>query len=108
MCFTFSISILLASLNVIYRDVRFALPFIIQALFFTTPVIFPINMVSEKYRWLLMLNPLVGIIEGFRASLFDYTINLSLFFYTIISTIVVFFFCFAVFVKLEKIFAERV
>lgn len=106
--FTCSISMLLASLNVIYRDVRYALPFVIQVLFFFTPIIFPLNMVSENYRWLLALNPLAGIIEIFRALLFNHTLDFIHFTYTIISTILTFFLCAYVFIKLEKIFAEKI
>jgi len=56
-----------SSLNVKYRDVRHALPFFIQLLLFATPVIYPLTFVPEKYRWLLSLNPMSGIIEVHRA-----------------------------------------
>jgi len=52
-----------SSLNVKYRDVRHALPFFISLLLFATPVIYPLTFVPEKYRWLLSLNPMSGIIE---------------------------------------------
>lgn len=60
-----------SALNVKYRDVRFALPFLIQLWMFATPVIYPASLVPERYRWLLFLNPMTGFIEGFRSSLFD-------------------------------------
>lgn len=56
-----------SSLNVKYRDVRHALPFFISLLLFATPVIYPLTFVPEKYRWLLSLNPMSGIIEVHRA-----------------------------------------
>jgi len=59
----------LAALNVRFRDVRFVVPFLIQFWFFATPIIYPANMVPEQYRALYFLNPLAGIIEGFRVSL---------------------------------------
>jgi lipopolysaccharide transport system permease protein len=59
-----------SALNVKYRDIRYALPFAIQLWMFISPVIFPASFVPEKWRWALMLNPLTGIIEGFRSALF--------------------------------------
>jgi lipopolysaccharide transport system permease protein len=60
------ISIFVAALNVRYRDVQHALPFAIQLLMFFSPIIYPSNLIPERYQWLLALNPLTGIIEGFR------------------------------------------
>jgi lipopolysaccharide transport system permease protein len=60
----------IAALNVKYRDVRHVLPFLIQLWMFVSPVIYPSSFVPEKWRWVLELNPLTGIIEGFRAALF--------------------------------------
>ncbi len=59
----------LAALNVRFRDVRFVVPFLIQFWFFATPIIYPASMVPEQYRLFYFLNPLAGIIEGFRVSL---------------------------------------
>jgi lipopolysaccharide transport system permease protein len=61
---------LLAGLTVKYRDLRYALPFAIQIWMFATPVIYPVSLVPAKWRWLMALNPLTGVIEGFRSSLF--------------------------------------
>ncbi|MDD5247051.1 MAG: ABC transporter permease [Candidatus Omnitrophica bacterium] len=55
-----------AALNVKYRDVRYAVPFLIQMSLFLTPVIYPLSMLSEKYRWVLLLNPMSGVIETSR------------------------------------------
>lgn len=59
-----------SALNVKYRDIRYALPFAIQLWMFVSPVIFPSSFVPQRWRWALALNPLTGIIEGFRAALF--------------------------------------
>ncbi len=59
-----------SALNVRYRDVRHALPFVLQLWLFASPVIYPSSLVPQKWRWVLLLNPLTGIIEGFRAALF--------------------------------------
>jgi homopolymeric O-antigen transport system permease protein len=65
-------SLLLSAFSVRYRDVRIVLPFLIQAWFFASPVIYPASLAQGRWRWgwLLTLNPLTGIIEGFRAALF--------------------------------------
>jgi lipopolysaccharide transport system permease protein len=58
----------LAALNVKYRDIKYAIPFLIQALLFVTPIIYPTSIAPERYQALLALNPLTGLIEAFRAS----------------------------------------
>ena len=65
-----AIGMLTAALNVRYRDVRYALPFLIQLWLFASPVIYPASMLSAKWKWILALNPMTGIIEGFRSALF--------------------------------------
>jgi lipopolysaccharide transport system permease protein len=61
----------MAALNVRYRDVRYALPFAIQLWLFASPVIYPSTLVPAEWRPLLLLNPLTGIIEGYRSSLLN-------------------------------------
>jgi lipopolysaccharide transport system permease protein len=58
-----------SALTVHYRDLRHALPFLLQLWMFASPVIYPPGVVPERWRWLLALNPLTGVLEGFRASL---------------------------------------
>ena len=57
----------LSALNVEYRDFQYVIPFLLQIWMFATPVIYPSTLFPEKYRWLLALNPMCGIIEAFRA-----------------------------------------
>lgn len=64
------VGMLMSALNVRYRDVRYALPFLMQLWLFASPVIYPSSIIPEQWRWVLLLNPMTGIIEGFRASLF--------------------------------------
>ncbi|MGC8669457.1 MAG: ABC transporter permease [Chthonomonadales bacterium] len=59
---------LLSALTVAYRDFRYVVPFLIQIWLFVTPVIYPSKMVPGRWRWLLDLNPMSGLIEGFRAA----------------------------------------
>jgi lipopolysaccharide transport system permease protein len=60
----------LSALNVKYRDIRYAVPFLIQLWMFVSPVIYPATLLPPKWRWFLRLNPLTGIIENFRVSVF--------------------------------------
>lgn len=62
----FAIGILLAGLGTFRKDFIFATPFITQAWLFVTPVIYPLSSVPEQWKNIYMLNPMVGIIEGFR------------------------------------------
>ena len=59
----------LSALNAIYRDVRYVVPFLIQFWMFASPVAYPSSLVPERWRWLYGLNPMAGVIEGFRWSL---------------------------------------
>jgi lipopolysaccharide transport system permease protein len=61
----------LSALNVEYRDVRYALPFLAQFWMFATPVVYPSSLLSQPWRSVYALNPMVGVVEGFRWSLFD-------------------------------------
>ena len=69
------VGMFLSALNVKYRDIRFALPFLIQLWMFASPVIYPSSLVPSRWRWLLWLNPLSGIIEGYRAALFNHSVD---------------------------------
>ena len=59
----------LSALNAVYRDVRYLVPFLIQFWMFASPVAYPSSLVPAKWRWLYGLNPMAGVIEGFRWSL---------------------------------------
>lgn len=64
-----SVSLWLSAINVRYRDVGQAIPFLIQLWLFASPVAYPISVVPEKWRLLYSLNPMTGVIEGFRWAL---------------------------------------
>ena len=59
----------LSALNVQYRDIRYTIPFITQILFFLTPIVYPSSRIPEPYRWICGLNPMAGVVEGFRWAL---------------------------------------
>jgi lipopolysaccharide transport system permease protein len=59
----------LSALNALYRDVKYVMPFLVQFWMFASPVAYPSSLVPEKWRWLYGLNPMAGVIEGFRWAL---------------------------------------
>jgi lipopolysaccharide transport system permease protein len=59
----------LCALNVEYRDVRYVVPFIVQFWLFATPIAYPSSLLSEPWRTVYALNPMVGVVEGFRWAL---------------------------------------
>lgn len=61
---------LLAALNVRYRDVKYTIPFLTQIGLFVTPIIYPVTFLPPRFQGWLALNPMAGIVEGFRACLF--------------------------------------
>lgn len=65
-----SIGLWFSALNVRYRDVGNIIPFLIQVWMYASPVVYPVRMVPEKWRVLYSLNPMVGVIEGFRWAVF--------------------------------------
>jgi lipopolysaccharide transport system permease protein len=66
---SFGLAALLAAINARWRDVQHTLPFFLQIGMFLTPVVYRPELVPERWRWLLALNPLAGLIEVFRSSL---------------------------------------
>ena len=59
----------LSALNVRYRDVNYLVPFLVQIWMYVTPVVYGTNLIPERYRFLLSLNPMTGVVEGFRWAL---------------------------------------
>jgi lipopolysaccharide transport system permease protein len=98
-----------AALNVKYRDIKYALPFVIQLLMFTTPIIYPASMVPERFQWLLALNPLSGLIEAFRYVVVpSHALDWSLLELSVVSTGVLFAASVAYFKSTEKAMADLV
>jgi lipopolysaccharide transport system permease protein len=59
----------LAALNIQYRDVKHVTPFLVQVWMYASPIVYPMSLVPERYRAVYALNPMAGIVEGFRAVL---------------------------------------
>jgi lipopolysaccharide transport system permease protein len=101
------LGLFLASINLKYRDVRYALPFFIQILMYVTPVIYPSSLIGEKYRWIIALNPMTGVIETARSSFLGITpINFNLLFISVGVSITLFLFGVFRFKRTERFFAD--
>lgn len=64
---TLGVALFLSALNVRYRDVRHALPLLIQIWMYASPVVYPVSLIPEKYRGLYMLNPLAPLLQSYRS-----------------------------------------
>lgn len=66
---TLGVGMFLSALNVAYRDFRYVIPFLVQFWLFATPVIYPVSIVPQQWRWLINLNPMAGLITAFRSAI---------------------------------------
>jgi lipopolysaccharide transport system permease protein len=93
----------MSALNVRYRDIRHALPFLVQIWMFSSPVIYPVPV---QWRWLLALNPMTGIIQGFRAALFGMPFDYPLLSLSATITLLILLAATVSFRRMEKGFAD--
>ncbi len=101
------VGMFLSAINVRYRDIRFAIPFFLQIWLFVTPIIYPGSVVPERFRPLLALNPLSGIIEAFRSSLLGTKqIDWTLLLISTATTVAIFIFALWYFKRTERYFAD--
>ena len=96
----------MSALNVKYRDVRFALPFVIQLWLFVSSVILPSSSVPQKYRWILLFNPMSGIIEGYRSALFGFPFDWPALGMASVLTVLVLLYAIYSFGRVERSFAD--
>ena len=102
-----SVSLWLSSLNVRYRDIQHTIPFIIQFWQYATPIAYSISIIPEEWRMLYGLNPMVGVVEGFRWALLGKTVDLGFPFYLSILIVVILFIGGLIsFKKMEDTFAD--
>lgn len=97
-----------SALNVKYRDVRYTVPFLAQFWMFVSPVAYPSSMIPEKWQWLYGLNPMAGVIEGFRWALLGSSPPISTIFVSILLTAILFVGGLYYFRSAEKLFADLV
>ena len=103
-----AVGMLISALTVKYRDLRHALPFLIQFWMFASPVIYPSSVVPEAWRPLMALNPLAGIIEGFRAALLGGNFDRTATTLAVLMTFALLAFSFYHFRRIEETFADLI
>ena len=105
-CFVFGCGLLLTSLNVNYRDFRYIIPFILQFGLYVSPVGFDANAIGHKWQIWFSLNPMTGIINGFRWCLLGEPLNLSAVLISCVTIAIVLIIGWRHFRKTEKSFAD--
>ena len=97
---------LLSALTVAYRDFTHLTPFVIQIWMYITPVIFPVSLVPERWQWLLYINPMTGLVEGFRSAFLGKPFDLTGLGISFTIALAVFLIGVAYFEKVERRFAD--
>jgi homopolymeric O-antigen transport system permease protein len=103
-----AVGVALASLMAMYRDVKYLLPFLVQIWMYATPVIYPTSVLAAKFHWAIGLNPMTGVVEAFRASLFGTPADWSLIGLSSLSAAIIAIGGWMLFQHLEADLAERV
>ena len=96
----------LAAMNVKYRDIRFLVPFAVQAWLFVSSVILPSRSVPVRWRWLLSFNPMVGMIAGFRGTVLGGPLPLDIIAVGFIAAVILLGLALRYFTTVERRFAD--
>jgi lipopolysaccharide transport system permease protein len=97
----------LSAMNVQFRDIRYVIPFLSQFWMYATPIVWPISMFPEKWRWALGFNPMTGAVEGFRWAVLGQTdAPTLLFLVSIVVAIIMFWTGMVYFRRMERSFAD--
>lgn len=102
------ISLLLSTFNLFYRDIQYLVSLLLMLWMYLSPVVYPLSLVPNKYIFLYKLNPMVGIIEGYRSALFNYPFDTGTILWSLMFSVLIFFVGFIIFKKSEKVFADIV
>ncbi|HEX6189870.1 MAG TPA: ABC transporter permease [Pyrinomonadaceae bacterium] len=105
---TLGMGMLVSCVNVKYRDVGVAIPVLLQLWMFVSPIIYPLNLVPGNWRMLYSLNPIVGVIQGFRAALFNEPFPAFALAVTVVFTLALLLLAALIFRRTEKTFADNV
>ena len=104
-----SFGIIISSLTTKYRDLKFLVAFGIQLMMYASPIVYPLSIVPEKYKWIILSNPVTSIIETFKYAMLGVgEFNWFHLTYSLVFTIVLFFIGLIIFHKVEKSFMDTV
>ena len=101
-----AVGLWLSSLNVKYRDVKFAIPFLVQIWMYSSPIAYPSSVVPAKWRLLYSLNPFVGIVDGYRSALFGRPFDWTTMTISLLITLLLLIIALLQFRKMESSFAD--
>ena len=96
----------LSSMAIRFRDVKFAMPFLIRMLIYTAPILYSATAIPEKYRLLYSLNPIVGVVEGFRACLLGTALPWGYIVPGMVTSLLLFFSGAFYFKRMERVFVD--
>jgi len=102
------LALFLSAANLFYRDIQYVTNLVLLMWMYLTPIVYPLSLVPAQYTPLYKLNPMVGIVEGYRSAVFNTPFDLGTIFWSAISSLLIFIFGFWLFKKTEKTFADLV
>ena len=103
---SFGVGAWLAALTVSYRDFRYTVPFLLQAWMFASPVVYSAELVPSGWRWLYFLNPMAGVVEGFRDAVLNRPFDLAEMGVSLLGGAVAIIVGVSVFLRMERSFAD--
>ncbi len=102
------LALFLSAANLFYRDIQYLTNLILLMWMYLTPVVYPLSLVPKDFLWVYSLNPMVGIIEGYRAAIFNRPPDYPTIVWSVLISLIIFIFGFWGFKKSEKVFADIV
>ncbi len=103
---TTGIALLLSTFNLFYRDIQYLANLLLMLWMYMTPIVYPLSLVPEQYIWMYKLNPMVGVVEGYRSAIFGYPFETTIILWSLVVSLIVFFFGFFIFKRAERMFAD--
>jgi lipopolysaccharide transport system permease protein len=100
------ISLILSACNLFYRDIQYLTNLLLMLWMYMTPIVYPLSLVPNQYVWVYKLNPMVGIIEGYRSAIFGYPFETTIILWASGVSVLIFLLGFLLFKRTEHVFAD--
>lgn len=104
--FALGIGLWVAALNIEYRDIRVIIPWILQIAMYAAPVVYPLSALPERYRWIAIANPMTGLLESFRATLFGTPLHFVALAWSVVASVLILVSGAYYFRRKERLFAD--
>lgn len=102
------IGLILSTSNLFYRDIQYLVNLLLMLWMYLTPVVYSLSLVPERFIFIYKLNPMVGIIEGYRSAIFNYSFDTGTILWSLLASLVIFLGGYLIFKRSERIFADIV